>query len=65
SWEVFKADADSDKGNRISLMGGFNYWIKGHQVNLKAQFGASKVWQTADEPAWARVVTVQSQLLFK
>lgn len=67
SMEYFAPDnADgSDKGKRMTLMGGFNYWILGHRVNLKAQFGVSKIWKTAAEPDWAKVFTLQSNFLFK
>lgn len=67
SMEYFMPDNkdDSDKGKRMTLLYGFNYWIKGYKINLKAQFGMSKIWKTAAEPDWAKIFTLQSQFLFK
>ncbi len=49
------------KGERLAILGGFNWWIRGHTFNLKAQVGATRL-NGADD--WTHVATLQGQLFF-
>jgi hypothetical protein len=52
---------EGDVGKRQAVLGGLNWWMHGHNVNIKLQFGATKL-NGADE--WTKTGIVQSQLLF-
>jgi hypothetical protein len=49
------------KGERLSLIGGFNWWIKGHTFNIKTQYAATKVNGSDD---WSHILTLQGQVFF-
>jgi hypothetical protein len=52
----------SEEGNRrVGVFGGANYWIKGHQANVKLQVGAVDVETKKD---WATEVLMQGQVMF-
>ena len=59
------APAAASAAKRMNLVGGFNWWIMGHSVNLKAQFGLSKIWSGETSARWGEVLTIQSQVFFK
>ncbi len=52
---------EGDAGKRQAVLGGLNWWMHGHNVNLKFQFGADKL-NGADE--WTKTAIVQSQVFF-
>jgi hypothetical protein len=52
---------DGDQGKRQALLGGLNWWMHGHNANLKFQFGVDKL-NGADE--WTKTAIVQSQVFF-
>lgn len=56
--EWYQPDS-GDKGKRLAILPGLNYWIKGHAANIKAEFGLIKL-DGADE--WDKAFTLQSQL---
>ena len=49
------------KGERLAILGGFNWWIRGHTFNLKAQVGATRLNGVDD---WTHVASLQGQLFF-
>jgi hypothetical protein len=52
---------EGDAGKRVVILGGLNWWLKGHNVNTKFQFGAEKL-NGADE--WTNTIIIQTQLFF-
>lgn len=52
---------EGDKGKRLALMGGLNWWIWGHKANVKFQAGALQV-NGAD--TWSETMSLQGQLFF-
>ena len=50
-----------DTGKRQAILGGFNWWMRGFNSNLKFQLGAEKL-NGADE--WTKTAIVQSQVFF-
>ncbi|MBE9569060.1 MAG: hypothetical protein IMF11_00400 [Proteobacteria bacterium] len=52
---------EGDTGKHQAVLGGFNWWIRGHNVNVKFQLGADKL-NGADE--WTKTAIVQSQVFF-
>jgi hypothetical protein len=52
--------ADDDTGDYMGIFGGFNYWMLGHSVSFKAQFGADK----KSGGDFGMAAKIQSQLLF-
>ncbi len=59
--EWYDAAADTDVGDRLAVMGGVNYWMKGHNFSIKAQVGSAQV-DGAD--TWDTQAVVQSQFAF-
>jgi len=53
--------SEGDAGKRLAFLGGLNWWIHGHNVNIKFQFGTEKL-DGADD--WANTAIVQGQLFF-
>jgi len=49
------------KGERLALIGGFNWWIKGHTFNIKTQYAATRVNGSDD---WSHILTMQGQVFF-
>lgn len=60
AFEWYKPD-EGDQGKRQAVLGGLNWWIYGHNVNIKLQFGVDKL-NGADE--WTKTAIVQSQVFF-
>ncbi len=52
---------NGDTGKRLAILGGLNWWIHGHNVNLKFQFGSVKL-NGSDE--WTSTAIIQSQVFF-
>lgn len=50
-----------DTGKRQEILGGVNWWIHGHNTNVKFQFGAQRL-NGVDE--WTKTAIVQSQVFF-
>ncbi len=50
-----------DTGRLQTITGGLNWWMHGHNANLKFEFGAKKV-DGGDE--WIKTAIVQAQMLF-
>jgi len=53
--------SEGDAGKRSAILAGLNWWIHGHNVNIKFQFGTEKVNGVDD---WANTAIIQGQLLF-
>jgi len=53
-------EAEDNKGDLLSLYGGFNWWWRGHATSLKLQMGSSR----ADGNDWVPAGKIQIQLLF-
>jgi len=53
--------SQGDPGKRKAILAGLNWWIQGHNVNIKFQFGTEKL-NGADD--WTQTAIVQGQLLF-
>jgi hypothetical protein len=67
SYEAFLSDADL--ADFIGAHFGLNYWVLGHQVNVKADLGfekdqAAQGAARIDDADWATVLTLQTQLYF-
>ena len=60
AFEWYKPD-EGDQGKRQAILGGFNWWMHGHNVNLKFQLGTDKL-NGVDE--WTKTAIVQSQVFF-
>jgi len=60
AFEWYEPD-EGDQGKRQAILGGLNWWMHGHNVNVKLQFGADKL-NGADE--WTKTAIVQSQVFF-
>jgi len=60
AFEWYEPD-EGDNGKRQAILGGLNYWIHGHNVNIKFQFGIDKL-NGADD--WTKTAIVQSQVFF-
>jgi hypothetical protein len=54
--------SDFNRGDYISIAGGFNYYLFGHNTTLKLQVGADNVAKDADN--WGLATKFQAQLLF-
>jgi len=52
---------EGDQGKHQALLGGLNWWIHGHNVNVKFQFGIDKM-NGADD--WTKTAIAQSQVFF-
>ena len=52
---------EGDQGKHQALLGGLNWWIHGHNVNVKFQFGIDKM-NGADD--WTKTAIDQSQVFF-
>jgi len=52
---------DGDAGKRQAVLGGLNWWIKGHNVSLKFQLGTEKLNGAED---WTKTGDVQVQVFF-
>ncbi len=50
-----------DAGKRQEILGGVNWWIEGHNTNVKFQLGAQKLNGVGE---WTKTAIVQSQLFF-
>ena len=59
-WYNSTKAADDDTGDYMGIFGGFNYWMLGHSVSFKAQFGADK----SSGGDFGMAAKIQSQLLF-
>jgi hypothetical protein len=59
--EWYDAAASDDVGERMAMMGGVNWWARGHNANLKFQVGAAQV-DGAD--SWSTEAMLQSQFAF-
>jgi len=59
--EWYDAAASDDVGERLAVLGGVNYWMKGHNFSIKAQVGAAQI-DGAD--SWSTEAVVQSQFAF-
>lgn len=57
-------DADSHAGECLGIRGGLNWWIKGHTVNLKAEYGMIKWGTKTDEGEFVKNFIVQTHLFF-
>ncbi|MCD6161451.1 MAG: hypothetical protein J7K40_03440 [candidate division Zixibacteria bacterium] len=55
------APDEGEQGKRQEFLGGLNWWIHGHNVNVKLQFGICKLNGTDD---WTKTVIAQSQVFF-
>jgi hypothetical protein len=53
--------SEGDAGKRLAFLGGLNWWIHGHNANIKFQFGTEKL-NGAD--GWTNTAIVQGQLFF-
>lgn len=60
AFELYTPD-EGDQGKRQALMGGLNWWIHGHNVNVKFQFGIDK---TNGADNWTKTAIAQSQVFF-
>lgn len=49
------------KGERLALIGGFNWWLSGHTFNIKTQLASTRVNGSDD---WSHCLTLQGQLFF-
>lgn len=58
--EWYKPES-GDKGKRVAILPGLNYWINGYSANVKAEFGLVKL-NNAEK--WDKTFIVQSQLAF-
>ncbi len=55
------APSEGDVGKRQAILGGVNWWMHGHNVNLKFQFGSVNV-NGADK--WTKTADIQVQVFF-
>ncbi|MBN2246371.1 MAG: hypothetical protein JW755_11060 [Candidatus Aminicenantes bacterium] len=53
--------SEGDLGKRQAIMGGLNWWIQGHNANIKLQFGALNMNGSDD---WTNTAIIQGQLFF-
>ena len=53
--------SEGDMGKRQEIMGGVNWWMKGHNANVKFQFGIQKLNGVDD---WTKTAIAQSQVFF-
>ena len=52
---------EGNAGKQRAILGGLNWWVHGHNVNIKFQFGAENL-NGADE--WTKTAVIQGQLFF-
>lgn len=52
---------DGDAGKRQAILGGLNWWIKGHNINMKFQIGTLNMNGSEN---WTKTADVQVQVLF-
>lgn len=57
----FYSPANGNAGKRNTILGGINWWIHGHNANIKFQFGTEKL-NGADK--WTKTATIQGQIFF-
>ena len=57
----FYSPADGNAGKRKAILGGINWWIHGHNTNIKFQFGTENL-NGAD--TWTKTAVVQGQIFF-
>ena len=57
----FYSPAEGDAGKRNTILGGVNWWIHGHNANIKFQFGTEKL-HGADK--WTNTAIIQGQIFF-
>jgi hypothetical protein len=53
--------SEGDAGKRQAIMGGLNWWLHGHNANIKFQFGTQNLNGTDD---WTKTAIIQGQLFF-
>jgi hypothetical protein len=54
--------AGDETGKLADVYGGLNVWIKGHSLNVKAQFGASRAGTPTGSGEWKMSGLAQTQL---
>jgi hypothetical protein len=52
---------EGDAGKRQAILGGINWWMHGHNANIKFQFGTVNL-EGADE--WTKTAVIQGQVFF-
>jgi len=52
---------EGNTGKRQAIMGGINWWIHGHNVNIKFQFGAENLNGTDN---WTKTAAIQGHVFF-